>query len=862
MAIKDIGPWLLENPAFTAQVEQLTASSVADDLGPTLTKDSRLADCVPDWQYLLLCASILAMSAASNCRAIALRIANSCLTDPGTSPERRDSAAVILDKLANHPTVTLALSRNLLSANLKERLPFPVRLEWSRRTIEDSISVGDRSLRVNHFQKAFWEAAQTNSWLSVSAPTSAGKSFIVAQWIATFLSSRDSGTVVYLVPTRALISQVERDMRGVIAREGIPSADVISTPVRRYIKVDRRSVLVFTQERLHILLAADPHFPVDLLIVDEAHKIGDRTRGVLLQQVIESLALDNKALKVIFASPASLNPEALVSDVAPAQTVASLINDDVMVSQNLIWASQQPRDPTKWRAQVCLNEKLVDLGTFELAASPVPTSKRLPFVAAAIGRDAYGNVIYVNGAADAEKAATQLYDLLGEIEPSAELKELIALSAEIIHPEFLLQKVLSRGIAFHYGNLPLILREEIERLFTSGTIRYLICTSTLVEGVNMACRNMFIRGPRRGKAHPMTAQDFWNLAGRAGRWGREFQGNIVCVDASDTQVWGDAGAPRAKAKYVISRATDSTLGDLDAFAAYVESGAPPESRSSTTKFEATFSYLCNLHAIHGSIAAGPWAPRYGASTVTRLNSLIADARTRIATPASVIRRNPGISPFAMDALLAYFRERTGPLEELVPALPGSSDAVDSYVSIFGRCGPTIAPSIGTYPKRQFSLALLVTHWMRGYQLSRLILERIRAAERRGDKIQTAQVIRSVMEDVEQVARFEAPRVMACYRDVLYVVLAERERFDLLSTYPDLSLLLEYGVAHETQISLITSGLSRTSTIALSEIIASDSLPKEAVLEWLVDNRALWRESALSPLVKREIDALLSDHSLN
>jgi DEAD/DEAH box helicase len=856
MALNEVGPWLMENPAFMLQLETLTASTVADDLGPSFEKNSVFVGTEPDWGYLLLCGSFLATSISGPCQAAALRIAHSCLTDPASSVERKDSAALLLDTLANHPAVDLAVSRELLKPALKDRLPLPARIEWTRRSIEDSISLGDRSLRVNRFQRRFWKAAAIHEWLSVSAPTSAGKSFIVSQWVTSLLASSSSGIVIYLVPTRALISQVERDMRAALLREKVMNSEVISTPVRSYIKENGRTVLVFTQERLHILMAADPELKVDALVVDEAHKIGDRTRGVLLQQVIEGITSYNPGVKVIFASPMSSNPETLISDVGVNRTVGSLTSDDVMVSQNLIWVSQMPRDPINWRAQLCLPGTILELGRFKLPASPLPLSKRLPFVAAAIGANSYGNVIYVNGAADAEKAATQLYDLFEDISSLKELDDLIALCTQVVHPEFLLQKVLRRGIAFHYGNLPLILREEIERLFTTGVIRHLICTSTLVEGVNMSCRNIFIRGPKRGKLQPMTQEDFWNLAGRAGRWGKEFQGNIVCVDASDSEIWGSSGAPRTKAKYQIHRATDSSMGDLDAFLGYIDRNAPAETRGSTTRFEATFSYLCSLQERHGSIGAGPWAKRYTSDIISRIDSVVAAARSRIQTPALVVQRNPGISPFAMDLLLAEFRTRSGSIEELIPASPGSNDAVDSYVSIFGRCARTIAPSIGPIPARQFSLALLVAQWMRGYQLSRLIVGRLEALRKKDPQVSVAKVIRSVMEDVEQIARFEAPRVMACYRDLLQVVLREKGRQDLIAEYPDLSIFLEYGVAQETQISLITSGLSRTSTIALSELIASHSLSKEGVREWLLVNARIWQESSLSPLVKREITAML------
>lgn len=862
MSLRDIGPWLLENDAFTVQLEALTASAVAEELGNRFQRVEGVTDGHLDWGYLLLCASFLCNSDIGDCQAAALRIAQTCLTSGSSNAAQKDSAALILDSLANHPAISLAVSRGLLPPGVEHRLPLPARIEWTRRSLEFVLTLGDRSVRVNRFQKRFWDAAHSTDCLSVSAPTSAGKSYILTEWLVGLLGSKPTGLVIYIVPTRALISQVERDLRTAFSRAGMPNGEVVSTPVRSYIKEDARTALVFTQERLHVLLAADPTLFVDALIVDEAHKIADSNRGVLLQQVIEEIAENNEGLKVVFASPMSKNPEILIDEVSKETTASSLISDDVTVNQNLIWVSQVPRDPITWKAGLCLPTRMVDLGKFKLPASPVPMSKRLPFVAASLGAESYGNVVYVNGAADAEKAATQLYDLLTDIEPSKALADLIALCIDIVHPEFLLPKVLRRGIAFHYGNLPLILREEIERLFSLGEIRFLICTSTLVEGVNMACRNIFIRGPKRGKNHPMSQEDFWNLAGRAGRWGKEFQGNIVCVDASEEDVWGSTGAPKTKEKYTIRRATDASIEQIDELIDYINRGAPPELKTTPLKFEATFSYLCNRQAKYGSLASSRWAKRFPLDVVERLDTTVSGALRTIQTPAWVIQRNPGISPFAMDLLLSEFRTRTRPLDDLVPSSPGSSDAVESYVSIFGRCARTISPSIGTHPLRQFSLALLVAHWMRGYPLSRLIVDRMNALRRKQAQFSVAAVIRGVMEDVEQIARFQAPRVMACYRDLLHTVLLEKGREDLISTYPDLSLFLEYGVAQGTQISLISLGLSRTATIALSEMIAADALTKDEVLQWLQTNARLWRESSLSPLVKREVESLMPPPTAN
>jgi superfamily II RNA helicase len=55
----------------------------------------------------------------------------------------------------------------------------------------------------------------------------------------------------------------------------------------------------------------------------------------------------------------------------------------------------------------------------------------------------------------------------------------------------------------------------------------------------------------------MEPHDFWNLAGRAGRWGDEFQGNIICINPQDKTAW-PTGVPQ-RARYPIKRETDAVL---------------------------------------------------------------------------------------------------------------------------------------------------------------------------------------------------------------------------------------------------------------------------------------------------------------
>jgi hypothetical protein len=112
-----------------------------------------------------------------------------------------------------------------------------------------------------------------------------------------------------------------------------------------------------------------------------------------------------------------------------------------------------------------------------------------------------------------------------------------------------------------------------------------------------------------------------------------------------------------------------------------------------------------------------------------------------------------------------------------------------------------------------------------------------------------------MSDVEQIARFQAPKYLACYQDLLraYAIQVGSNAFDDLTF--DISMMLELGVSRPTEVSLMALGLSRTTTIAISELIIDDDLEPAGALAWLrqQDLEAL----ALPALVRREIQVRLA-----
>lgn len=859
MALENLPGWLISNTGFLRKLQQLTIDSVVDQFD-SLVKFQNESFPHEDLGYMLTCASILAHSMDGKCQDAALRIAQFCINSKYATSERHDGAALVFDALVNSAAIRLAEGRNLLLPEVEHRWPLSAQLEAAKRKLIHTIELGDEtSIIGNRFQSKFWESATANKWLSVSAPTSVGKSFILETWIQDFLARNPLSLVLYIVPTRALISEVETDLIKRLDPQGNGSIHIATMPFERTYERDKSNVMVFTQERLQIFLNAFSTPPrIDLLVVDEAHKIGDGYRGVFLQQVIESINRLNPNAKVIFASPFTSNPELLLED-APKGQAASILSTEVTVNQNLIWASQMPRKPKEWKLSLCTANEVIDVGTFTLENSPTPTTKRLPFVAYTLSKGKPGNIIYENGAASAEKTAQQLFDCVAEEEAvDSEILALIELCEKTIHPKFLLNRVLTRGIAFHYGNMPLLVRSEIERLFSANKITYLVCTSTLVEGVNMSCKNIFVRGPKKGRERKMKAEDFWNLAGRAGRWGREFQGNVICVDANVPELWDSGSPPRNKSGVQISRSTDKVLADIATLFEYIHSEEHLRLSSNNPELEHVFSYLTTAFARYGSLESCPFLDRKDRAAIQELDVVIGDVITKLSFPIEIINRNPGISPLLMESLFQRFAKPSDkPVERLLLSDPGSEDALKSYTEAFSRISSHLSDRLGFSYQQNYVRALLVVRWVSGYSLSRLITDRIRYVKEKGAIVSDASVIREVMKDVEEIARYQAPKLLSCYNDLLSYYLESTGRSDLSKEVRDLSLYLELGLSQQTQIALAEMGLSRTAAVLLSELIAKDDLNQSDCINWISENQAAI--DVLPKLVVLEVGTAFKRH---
>ena len=93
---------------------------------------------------------------------------------------------------------------------------------------------------------------------------------------------------------------------------------------------------------------------------------------------------------------------------------------------------------------------------------------------------------------------------------------------------------LLRGIASHHAGLLPAWKELVERLFEMGLVKIVFATATLAAGINMPARTTVISAlsKRTDAGHAMlTPSEFLQIAGRAGRRGKDETGYVVTIQS-------------------------------------------------------------------------------------------------------------------------------------------------------------------------------------------------------------------------------------------------------------------------------------------------------------------------------------------
>jgi len=437
-------------------------------------------------------------------------------------------ANAVLKKLDNFPAlkntkpVDLPLSRELEFLADKEVLRSPI----------------DRDRFFLPNQHIIYKNLKDGKSLTFSGPTSMGKSFVIKQFILEMIATqKNNNNYCIIVPTRALIKQYVSELNNEFHKLNIKTHKIITNAsILEFLDIESiKFVFILTQERLNVLLYSAYNINLNYLIIDEAYKIYDENiRGLTFYSAVNACLDKYKDIKVLFSSPLIDNPEIFKDTFVSSlgSYIDSYKSYESPVAQNLFYVDLEEKTVEKINDIDKSNNVLIN--NFDC--------NRNEFYYRIGGND--NNIVYLSGQDRAIRYSLEFLEylkfnninLLNDDEKQ-KLNELCDLIEKNIHKDFFLIQVLKEGIAYHYGKLPNIIRESIENLFKEGIIKYMFCTSTLLEGVNLPAKNIFIMANFIGNKK-MKPLEFWNLAGRAGRLGYEYYGNVFCVnDHNHHKAW-------------------------------------------------------------------------------------------------------------------------------------------------------------------------------------------------------------------------------------------------------------------------------------------------------------------------------------
>lgn len=336
------------------------------------------------------------------------------------------------------------------------------------------------------------------------APTSYGKSEIIVNKVFNNLDKK----VCVVVPSKALLAQTKKRL---LNNANDSNLQRIITHPEMYKGTENNFVAVLTQERLLRMLQKNPELKMDLVLVDEAHNLfGEKKndgRSTLLAQTIIILKSRNEGVVFNFFSPFISNPENLRVKQSN-YTVSSQKTDEFIKSE---------------KYYVCdVYSSSGELKLYEqFSNSFINTSINYTSHIDLLNAEKAGkNIIYLNRPKHIEDFSIEYANSLNNIELN--LSEITATISDFLHPEYNLIKCIQKGIVYHHGGMPEIVRLYVENIFSKhNELIFVITSSTLLEGVNIPAEKIFLLSNKKGRSN-LTVSQFKNLIGRVNRFSEIF----------------------------------------------------------------------------------------------------------------------------------------------------------------------------------------------------------------------------------------------------------------------------------------------------------------------------------------------------
>jgi ATP-dependent RNA helicase DOB1 len=368
----------------------------------------------------------------------------------------------------------------------------------------------------------------------VSAPTGVGKTLIADYLIEKAV--REGKRIIYTAPIKALSNQKYRQFRNSLGNEqvGIITGDVVINK--------QAPVVMMTTEVYRNMVLTDPARAADIhyLIFDEIHYI-DSDRGLAWE---ESLIFAPSHVKFLGLSATIGNLEQFVGWLSEVRQ-----EDVALVVEN--------------RRVVPLVHRFYNVGTgissLQVMAAALRQKKVRPTdhrqMVQALRRHYLPALFFVFSRRQCVEKSKELLRertfLSGQEAALVDAKVAECASKYDLHDHAgmqLMARLLHKGIAYHHAGLLPVLKDLVEELFEQRLIKVLYCTETFAVGVNYPVKSVCFVEQRKfdgTSVRPLTAQEYQQMSGRAGRRGIDSKGFVFTLvqDEEDARLVDYANQP-------------------------------------------------------------------------------------------------------------------------------------------------------------------------------------------------------------------------------------------------------------------------------------------------------------------------------
>ncbi len=398
----------------------------------------------------------------------------------------------------------------------------------------------------------------------VSLPTSSGKTFIAQFRILQALNQfeEDRGWVAYLAPTRALVNQITQRLRrdfsplGVVVEKVSPALEIDGIEAGLLTDKDKSRqfrVLVTTPEKLDIMIRSGWEEkigrPLTLVVVDEAHGLGAETRGLKLELLLATINRECRHAQFLLMTPFIPNGEELARWLDPDShrniglAVEWSPNDRIVAIARPVRGARRGDFRIDFDTLHTTHNTLDIPETISLAAnrplglswSQVANSQGKLAAAVAQLLHRRGTVIVlVNqprhswGVAEALKIEENCLDTTDE-----DLGHILRFLEDEMGADFPLIELIKHGVGVHHAGLSEDTRTLVEWLTEQGKLKTLVATTTIAQGVNFPVSGVVFASHQYPYGEDMPPEDFWNIAGRAGRVDQGDLGIVALAATND-----------------------------------------------------------------------------------------------------------------------------------------------------------------------------------------------------------------------------------------------------------------------------------------------------------------------------------------